>query len=91
MSNFNCEKCGVSIIEGRDGHYVTGCPHYPTKDQLTAAHVPSIDWLDRKAHLVEIIKECKWFCAMGRSCDNQEIIDKFRLRRRVMEHRLKAI
>ena len=29
MSNFYCEKCGVAIIEGKDGRYVTGCKHYP--------------------------------------------------------------
>ena len=29
MSNFICEKCGTPILEGEDGHYITGCEHYP--------------------------------------------------------------
>jgi hypothetical protein len=29
MSNFSCDKCKVDILEGPDGHYVTGCEHYP--------------------------------------------------------------
>jgi ribosomal protein L21E len=29
MSNFSCDICKVDIIEGPDGHYVTGCEHHP--------------------------------------------------------------
>jgi len=29
MSNFFCDKCGKVIMEGPNGHYVTGCEHYP--------------------------------------------------------------
>ena len=29
MSNFICEECGAPILEGEDGHYITGCEHYP--------------------------------------------------------------
>lgn len=29
MSNFKCEKCGVDIVEGPVGIYVTECKHYP--------------------------------------------------------------
>ena len=28
MSNFYCPECGEAIIEGDDGEYVNGCPHY---------------------------------------------------------------
>lgn len=29
MSNFSCDDCKVDILEGPDGHYLTGCDHYP--------------------------------------------------------------
>ena len=29
MSNFNCDKCGVPILEDESGDYYTGCSHYP--------------------------------------------------------------
>lgn len=43
----------------------------------------------RKKLLKDVIKESKWFCSMGRMCNNNEIVNNFRLRRRVIEHRLK--
>ena len=30
MSNFICEKCGVSILDSDMG-YITGCEHYPVE------------------------------------------------------------
>jgi len=33
MSNFICEKCGKEIVEGDDGHYITGCEHYPIESK----------------------------------------------------------
>ena len=29
MSNFYCMKCGASILENKDGVYITGCEHFP--------------------------------------------------------------
>lgn len=29
MSNFNCEICGLPILENENGQYYTGCSHYP--------------------------------------------------------------
>ncbi len=29
MSNFNCDICGLPILENEDGEYITGCSHYP--------------------------------------------------------------
>lgn len=34
MSNFYCEHCGTAILEGEDGHYITGCEHYPLSERL---------------------------------------------------------
>jgi hypothetical protein len=39
MSNFNCDECGLPIIENQYGVYITGCKHYPIEvlnvDKLT--------------------------------------------------------
>jgi hypothetical protein len=32
MSNFSGDECKVDILEGPDGHYVTGCEHYPIEE-----------------------------------------------------------
>lgn len=32
MSNFNCEKCGLPILEGKNGYYITECVHYPIEN-----------------------------------------------------------
>ena len=32
MSNFICPQCGINIIEGDNGHHISGCPHYPAED-----------------------------------------------------------
>lgn len=32
MSSFNCEKCGAMLTDSEFG-YVTGCEHYPVKQQ----------------------------------------------------------
>jgi ribosomal protein L21E len=32
MSNFSCDECKVDILEGPDGHYGTGCEHYPIEE-----------------------------------------------------------
>jgi len=32
MSNFNCDICGLPILEGDNGEYITGCTHYPLRD-----------------------------------------------------------
>ena len=29
MSSFICDKCGLNIVEGAGGKYITGCDHYP--------------------------------------------------------------
>ena len=29
MSSFNCDVCGLPIIESENGEYITGCSHYP--------------------------------------------------------------
>ena len=29
MSSFNCDVCGLPIIESESGEYITGCSHYP--------------------------------------------------------------
>ena len=29
MSNFNCDICGLPIIENDNGVYITACEHYP--------------------------------------------------------------
>jgi len=29
MSNFNCDICGLPILEDKKGNYITGCKHYP--------------------------------------------------------------
>ncbi len=47
--------------------------------------------LERIKKLREIIAESKWFCGMGKFSSNREVVTKFRLRRRVMEHRLKSL
>lgn len=31
MSNFNCDVCGLPIIENNKGEYITGCSHYPVE------------------------------------------------------------
>lgn len=49
MSNFECDECGASIIEGGNGKYITGCEHHPVacqgcadlkalREQLDEAH-----------------------------------------------------
>jgi len=32
MSNFNCEKCGLPILEDDNGVYITECEHYPLEE-----------------------------------------------------------
>lgn len=32
MSNFNCDICGLPIIENECGEYVTACSHYPMEE-----------------------------------------------------------
>ncbi|MBV9217366.1 MAG: hypothetical protein JO053_14450 [Acidobacteria bacterium] len=43
MSSFKCEHCGVSIIEGHSGRYITQCKHYPLegrhKSRVTFMHI----------------------------------------------------
>lgn len=51
MSNFNCDICGLPIIENESGEYITGCNHYPIEKlkqfnknytETTAFKLPSI-------------------------------------------------
>lgn len=54
MSNFTCEKCGMSIIDSDDG-YITGCPHYPN---ITDGLMPLDDDIDEwDGGLIEIVKK----------------------------------
>ena len=38
MSNFNCERCGASILEGPGGAYETGCEHHPKREPTGSAY-----------------------------------------------------
>jgi len=39
MSNFICDQCGKYIYEGKGGHYITGCEHYPI-EQMNSTQTP---------------------------------------------------
>lgn len=32
MSDFNCETCGLPILENEKGVYITACKHYPLEE-----------------------------------------------------------
>jgi hypothetical protein len=47
MGNYNCEICGTAIIEGRSGHYITECEHYPLKKFENKTIITNKDFQDR--------------------------------------------
>lgn len=59
MSNFDCEVCGLPIIENEYGEYVTACNHYPMRE-LQKHNRGWTDFTTFKFICAEIkVKECK--------------------------------
>ena len=49
MSNFCCEYCGTSIVEGADGEYITECKHYPKETKRISPIYARNQLLDQMA------------------------------------------
>jgi hypothetical protein len=54
MSNFNCEKCGLPILEDENGSYYTACPHYPVEE--LSKHSRGIIYVDATYFIIPTIE-----------------------------------